>query len=429
MADERDFSKPEYKISNNKERRQMIPSDDELPPKHKTEDKKRQTNPLSWFAKWKKLSFIQGRKKEVFIFCFCVALVIIVLLLYNLRRFTDYDIKNTYVREDAPETRYLDYQNNLLRYSHDGVFYTEYDGDFIWNYTYEMANPTLDFCGNYILIYDKKGTQLVILTNTGTQQSMNAAMPIVDANISQEGTVAMLMQDGDTGYLQLCDKEGSMLAAGELHMENSGYPMAIDLSDSGQNLIISQLDVRQKDIKTTISFYDFGKTGKEQIDNITATFSFSGQIFPEVTYMENGKAVAFGDKEVVIFDHSGKVKIDKEIFVDGQLKSIFFDEKYFGTVCNTSDDEGNYICQMTVYQAGGVRRCRKNIDIPYTDIQMMENHEIFFTNYQDVAIYTLQGIQKFSYSFETGIYRVIPGDGSRRYYFIEEGSTQDVRLK
>jgi hypothetical protein len=323
----------------------------------------------------------------------------------------------------------VDFQNNLLRFSNDGAFYTEYDGDLIWNYTYEMANPTIDICGNYILIYDKKGTQLAILTNTGFKQSIKATMPIVDANISSKGTVAMLMQEDDTGYIQLCDDSGTVLASGELHMENSGYPMALDVSDSGEDMVVSQLDINNNDIKTTISFYNFGKTGQENIDNIVATYSFSGQIFPEVTYLKNDKVVAFGSSEVVLFNNNAKASIDKEIFVDGQIKSVFFDDSYFGTLCNTTDEEGNYLCQMTVYSANGFRKCRKNIDISYTSVQMLENHEICLTNYKDVAVYTLLGIRKFSYSFDTGIYSIIPGDGSRRYYFIEEGSTQDIRLK
>ena len=76
---------------------------------------------------------------------------------------------------------------------------------------------------NYILIYDVQGTQAAILTNTGFEQSIKTAMPIVDAKIASQGTVAILMQDGETGYVQLCDDAGKVLASGELHMKNSGY--------------------------------------------------------------------------------------------------------------------------------------------------------------------------------------------------------------
>ena len=72
----------------------------------------------------------------------------------------------------------MDFQDNFLKYSRDGAFYTEYDGDLIWNYTYEMDDPQIDVCGNYILIYDVQGTQAAILTNTGFKQTIKTAMPI-----------------------------------------------------------------------------------------------------------------------------------------------------------------------------------------------------------------------------------------------------------
>ncbi len=430
MADEQDHSKPKYIISKNENGRDIIHLDD-VPPEHEKEERNEADGPR---VSEKLRSVFDGipfskRRKEILIFCLCAVLLIAYLLVHNLRKFTDYDVKNAYERSDAAETFYLDYQNNLLRYSHDGVFYTEYDGDLIWNYTYEMADPRIDICGNYILLYDKKGTQVAILTNTGFKQSLQATMPIVDANISNRGTVALLMQDGDTGYLQLCGEDGSVLASGELHMENNGYPMAIDISASGEKLAVAQLDVNNNDIKTNIVFYDFGRGGRDKIDNIVNTYSFSGQIFPEITYLSNDKLVAFGSNEVVLFGNGGQIGMDKEIFVDGQIRSVFFDDDYFGTVCNTSDDEGNYVCEMTVYNGSGFRRCQKSVDPLYTDVSMIKNHEICFSNHQDVSLYTLLGIEKFSHTFETNVYAVVAGDGSRRYYFIEEGSTKDVRLK
>ena len=432
MADEQDLSKPKYTISKNENGRDIIHLDD-VPSEREAENTE-ETGDFLAQAKEELQQLLgkgllQNRTKELFILCLCMVILIVFLLGHNLRRFKDYDVKNSYERVDAAETSYVDFQDNLLRYSHDGAFYTDYDGDLIWNYTYEMSNPCIDICENYILIYDKKGTQMAILTNTGFKQSIQATLPIVDANISGRGTVAVLMQEGDTGYLQMCSDDGSVLASGELHMENNGYPMAIALSASGENLAVSQLDISNHDIKTNIVFYNFGKGGQEKMDNIINTYSFSGQIFPEITYLSNGKLVAFGSREVVLFQNNSKASMDKEIFVDGQIRSIFFDDAYFGTVCNTSDDKGNYICEMTIYNGNGFRRCQKGIDPLYTSVYMLSNHEVCFTNFQDTTVYTLLGIKKFSHTFESNVYALIPGDGSRRYYLIEEGSTKDVRLK
>lgn len=58
--------------------------------------------------------------------------------------------------------------------------------------------------------------------------------------------------------------------------------------------MVSQLDVKDGNVKTTISFYDFSNKGKDEIDNIVATYSFSDQIIPQIAYVDGDKAIAFG---------------------------------------------------------------------------------------------------------------------------------------
>lgn len=375
-----------------------------------------------------KQNMFQGRHKK-FVVIVVLLVLFLAIMLNNLRQFDDFTEKAVYQRGDATETSYLGFQGNLLKYSRDGAFYTKYNGDLIWNYTYEMSNPRIDTCGNYIMIYDLKGTQVSILTNTGFKKTIKTSMPIADANIAEKGTVAILMQEEDTGHVQIYNDAGDVLASGELHMENSGYPMALDISDDGKKLVVSQLDMNGGDVKTTIAFYHFGKEGKDKIDNMIANYSFSNQVFPQVAFLESGKAVAFGDEETVLFDNDANVRIAKEIFADGEIKNVFSDGKYFGYICSAVNDKGEMYDQLSVYSESGWRKCKKEIKDSFTKVEMMSNHEVCLTNGKNIAIYTLQGIKKFAYTFETGIYKVISGDSSRRYYFVRDDNITSARLK
>ena len=367
-------------------------------------------------------------KKRAFILIGAV-LVLAVILIHNLRQYKDYTEKSAIQRGDATETEYLGFQGNLLKYSRDGAFYTKYSGELIWNYTYEMADPQIDVCDSYILIYDRKGTQIAILTNTGFKQSIKTSMPIVDANIASQGTVAVLMQEEDTGYVQLFNDKGELLASGELHMDNNGYPLSLDISQSGEKMVVSQLDLNGGDVKTTIAFYNFGKEGKDKIDNIVANYSFSNQIFPQVEFLENGKTVAFGDKEIVIFEDNAKASISKEIFVDGQIKSVFCNGKYFGTICDVTDDEGKLNHLLNVYSGNGFPRSERKVSGNYSRVEMLPNNEVFLSDGEKVNIYTLYGVKKFAYTFDSGIYKIIPGDSAKRYYLVLDNRIADVRIK
>ncbi len=372
---------------------------------------------------------ITNKKKVFSVVLGVVALIAVLILVKNLRQYRSFTEKDYIQRGDTTETNYLDFQGNLLKYSRDGAFCTKYNGDLIWSYTYEMSNPEIDVCDNYILIYDAKGTQAAILTNTGFLKKIKTSMPIVDANISKQGTVVFLMQEEDTGYVQLYDAKGTVLVSGELHMENNGYPVAIDISRSGQRMMVSQLDLNSGDIKTTIAFYDFGKEGKDKIDNMIANYSFSNQIFPEIKFLDNGNAVAFGDSEVVLFGSDSKCSISKEIFPDGEIKSVFTSDSYFGMICNATDDDGKYINQLSVYSEKGFKRCQKKLKDSYSKVEMLGNREICLTDGKKAAIYSLLGIKKFAYNFDTGIYKIIAGDSARRYYFITDDKISGVRLK
>ena len=349
-------------------------------------------------------------------------------MVHLLRQYKDYSVRSSTERIDSDETNYLDFQGNILKYNRDGAFYTDYDGELIWNYTYEMQAPQAQMCGNSVLIYDRNGTQLAILSVTGIEGNVRTSLPILDADVSASGTTAVLMQDGNTGYVELYDLEGQVLASGELHGENSGIPIAIALSSDGQKLMVSMIDLNGGNVKTTISFYDFGRQGEDAIDNLVASYSYSDMVIPQIDFVKNDKAIAFGDSEIVIFRSNSRFDVDHEIFFQDQIKSVFYNDDYFGVVRDVAQEDGSLANQMTVYNMSGYEVFETALDISYNDIELMRNNEIVISNGKDVNIYTMQGIKKFAYSFETSIYKIIPGRGSRRYIFLEQDVTELVTL-
>ena len=72
---------------------------------------------------------------------------------------------------------------------------------------------------------------------------------------------------------------------------------------------------------------------------------------------------------------------------------------------------------------------QKAVEIASTNAEFLSNHEILLSNNKEVELYTLQGIKKFAYEFDTSIYKIIPQDASRRYVFVEDGHTDVVRMK
>ena len=170
--------------------------------------------------------------KRTLVTALIVFVIIAGLFLFlALRHYEDFDVNSTVERSDTAATIFEEFQGNILKYSNDGALYTDTYNERIWNQTYEMAKPTIDMCEDYLAIYDKKGTQIYIMTSQGLVSNIETTMTIEQVSIAAQGTVAVLMGDQSNSYLVVYDKNGKELVNGAIYGEDGGYPIAIALSN------------------------------------------------------------------------------------------------------------------------------------------------------------------------------------------------------
>lgn len=267
-----------------------------------------------------------------------IVLAVFGLYLYlTLRHYEDYEVYSSVERSDTAGTRFEEFCGNILKYSNDGAFYIDSSNELIWNQTYEMSNPSLDICENFLTIYDKMGTMLYILTPEGLAGSIETTEPIAQVSIAAQGAVAVLTQKDSAGYLSLYDKTGKNLASGAIYGEKGGYPIAIALSHDAIKLAVSMLDLSDGNVKSTVAFYNFGSVGQNFKEHCIGVYSFSDTVIPELEFVSNDRMIAFADTELVIFEGKQSPQITKEITYETEIKSIFYNSNYIGLVTgNTS---------------------------------------------------------------------------------------------
>lgn len=348
-------------------------------------------------------------------------------LFMEFRQYTDFDVRSTVSRADAAGTRFAEFQGNILKYSNDGAFYIDATNELIWNQTYEMSNPQIDMCEEYLTIYDKEGTRIYILTPTKLQSSIETTMPIEQVCVASQGTIAVLMRKDDTAYLELYDKEGERLASGQIHGEKGGYPIAIALSYDAIKLGVSMIDISEGKTKTTIAFYNYGSVGQNEIDNCVGVTTYDDIVIPELEFTSDERMIAIGDSKILVFEGTQKPQLTAEIVLDKQAKSIFHNEAYIGIVTSNEDEALTH--HLAVYKTNGDFVREKDFEVEYDSIEFMSNNEICILSETTCDIYTLHGVYKFHYDFEGGIYQVVPGGASLNYTFILNDATERVRLK
>ena len=232
------------------------------------------------------------------------------------------------------------------------------------------------------------------------------------------------MQDGSTGYISLYAEDGSSLASGEVHTANTGYPVSVAVSSDGKSMCLSLINLNDGDVKTTLNFYDFGSEGSSQKDNITASFSYSDMVIPDVDFVDDDKVVAFGDTEIVVFNTGGTPKVSAEIFLPDTIASVFHNDSYIGMIYTGSEGNMLKVCALS-----GAEKYCIHTDVPYTKCEFNKNDEAMLYDGEDVDIFTLLGVEKFRYHFNEGFYQMIPWESSRSYVLVEKDAIRRIRLK
>lgn len=343
------------------------------------------------------------------------------------RHYEDYDVLSSVERSDTEATHFAEFHGGILKYSNDGAFYTDTSNELIWNQTYEMPNPKIDTCGDYLAIYDKGGTRIYILTQSQLVGSIETTMEVQQVCVASQGTVAVLMKKDDSAYLALYDREGNNLAEGAIHGEKGGYPVAIALSHDAVKLAVSMINIRSGSVKTTIAFYNYGSVGQNEIDNCVGINTYDDMVIPEMEFMTNDRMAAIGDSKVIIFEGAQKLQVIAEIPFEKEVKSIFYNENYIGAVTSNEDEAVTH--HVSVYNTDGGLVMEKDFGLEYSQIEFLSNNEICIRNENICDIYTIRGIYKFHHEFDEQLYQVIPGEIGLNYTFVLKDATEKVRLK
>ena len=320
---------------------------------------------------------------------------------------------------------FIEFEGALLSYSRDGATLSDYDGNLIWTETYDMQTPVAVVSEGELLIYDKTGNGLVVMTRAGEQGAISTTLPVVRADISDNGVVAVLMQDRDTGYINVYQADGGLMASGQVHLENTGYPISLAISPDGQRLLVSMICVSEGTVAAQLSFYDFGDLGSTQKDNIIASFNYVGSVFPEVGFFADGSAIAFGTREIIIYSGGKKPESSARISASSEIGSVFKNRKGFAVINKAGEDKNT----LTVYDHKGHVKFEKTVRLDYNKAQYISNGDILIANGDQVILYNGHGIRRFHHTFSDGFVALMPSGGLRDYVLVEGKKCSRIKFR
>lgn len=375
---------------------------------------------------------IRAHRKKVFYRVLIIIGIILVLvvgleLFMALRVYDSYEIQNKAETADGEASQFVRFGDNIIKYSNDGIVYMDTANELIWNQAFEMNNPKLQMCGNYLVIFDQGGTLLYIMSDAGMQKQIDTTMPIQTVCIASQGTIAVLMKEQTVSHVKLFDKTGKELANGEFYANKGGFPIDIALSYDAKKLAVDMLDVNDGEVKTTISFYNFGSVGQNEINNNVGTFAYSDMLIPEIVYVSETRMLALADNEIIIYEGEEKPQAVEKIYIQQSIKSIFYNEKYIGMILDNETEEEPYL--LSVYDMKGKCIMEATTGLAYKEAEFLSNNEVCLRNAYECELYTIHSIKKFAYCFDTELYKIMSRGTSMDYTFILNGEIDEVRLQ
>lgn len=357
-----------------------------------------------------------------------VGLVLLLALwAYQYRKFDTYTRVVTVSDEGTNKKNMEVYRDGIIKYNENQVTYYNSEGKKLWAKEYSVKNPVIKICGNYAMIMDKKGSQVYVFDENGKKYSFQTAYAIMDAEIAQQGVVAVALSSKNTSYIEMYNLDGEKLVSIQTSIDKNGYPLDIALSPDGQKLCASYFVVEGVATKNRLTFYDFSEKGAKT-ENILGGFDYEDTIVPTVTFLGEDTVCAFGDNKISIYHIGNKPSLKKETTINAAIKSIAYDENHFAIVRehDVDETEGNYT--LEIFSKNGNRIGDCGVDEDYSSMQLYGDKIMLFGAYH-CQIMNLKGSQMFEKDFSKRLVHIVPAKNGREFFVSYEDGIDIIKLE
>lgn len=347
---------------------------------------------------------------------------------YNYQKmvYTDYDVLGKIPYTEAANAKYLRFGSNVLRYSQDGASAFNVANDMLWNETFEMQNPIVDICGDYVAIGDYMGTSIYIYNSEGLQGTIDTSTPLKRFCVSGNGNVAVVLEDDEVTWVKLYDVNGTNIASDRTTMSKSGYPVCIDISEDGILLAVSYLFVDSGVLSTSVAFYNFGAVGQNEVDNLVSGYNYSGTLVSYVEFLNKDTCFIVGDNRFSIFKGSEKPESVFEKEIEKEILSVFHNESEIVLVFEDEMGDNKFIAE--VYDEAGNIVTTQGFDMDYSGITLNGDLLIIY-NSEACQIYNTDGLKKFDGKFDGAAITIIPEQTGSKYLVVYPDKMEEIKLK
>ena len=326
----------------------------------------------------------------------------------------------------AQDATLMPFAGHLLTYSKDGAGCMDIKGNAVWNQTFEMQNPIVDVCNDVVAIGDYNGRTIYVMNTSGIMGSITTNRPVRDFCVAGNGVVAVVLDDKDATWIYLYDSQGKELVYFRTTMKDSGYPVSVSISPSGELACVSYLFVDSGQMKSSVAFYNFGPVGKNNVNNYVSGYDYLNSIVPFTSFLDNSSIFAVSDDRIMFYSGALKPTVVAEKLLSDEVQGVYYGDEYVGLVVNSTQSGNRY--RMDVYHRSGELQVSIEFDIDFRDILFREDQIIIY-NESECRIYNSNGTEKYSGDFHKSVLLLIPQSSKRKFMVVTPDSIDTIELK
>lgn len=356
-----------------------------------------------------------------------LAVSAVLFIKYEIDHWTydGYEIITDEIQDTVMSAKYTDFGENILKYGGDEIALLNRQEEILWTYSATQNAPVVEVCENACLVYDKKGTTFSVFNMDGQLGQIHTTLPILKAKVAKQGVVAAILEDGDTTWVNVYDTDGEIIVTSKTRMESPGYPIDISLSSDGLLMGVSYVKVENNKISTYVTFYNFGHTGQNQVDNVVSTYSYGDTLIPDIEYLDEKYAVAFSENGFYIYKGQQIPDEQNKVTVDSEIISVFHDASNIGMILRSKKSEAPYVLEL--YNLKGKKKWSVPLESLFDTVKISQD-EILLYNSTNFAVYSMKGICRFEGAIEEGAVDGLFKIARNRYLAVLDSGIETFKL-
>ena len=332
------------------------------------------------------------------------------------KEYHGYNTVKSYDRTDSNTVTYMNYGDNILKYSRDGAMAMDADGNTLWNGSFEMQNPMVDCRGSYVAAANTGGREVYGYIGEDSGTVIDVPLPVQAVRVAAQGVVAVLLEDENSNSINLYnpyDSSNKLLVEVPTNVKTDGYPVDIALSPDGQSLVTTYLTVNGGATESRVCFYNFSEVGQDK-NRIVGGKTYDSSLVSKIEFVNDDTVCVFLDNGFTLFRNMKQpAEIYSEEF-ESEIKSVVYDEGYVGYIFEQGDGDGKY--SLKLYDADGKVILDSGIDYEYESVYL-DGPEVIFMSAKGCNIIKTNGVCKLRCDFDTGV-RYLFGTGKDDTYFM-----------